>query len=51
MQPGQRLDRRDDGRGIPGRAGSGLGCPRLRCHLRCRVAYSGAGAACGAGSD
>ena len=37
MQSGQRLDGRDDGRGIPGRAGSRLGCLRLRCELRCRV--------------
>src|SRR4029077_18565264 len=37
MQPGQRLDGRDDGRGVPGRAGSRLGCLRLRCELRCRL--------------
>jgi hypothetical protein len=37
MQSGQRLDGRDDGRGIPGRAGSRLGWLRLRCELRCRV--------------
>src|SRR6516162_9139750 len=37
MQPGERLDGRDDGRGInPGRAESRLGCLRLRCELRCR---------------
>src|ERR1700758_4564473 len=36
MQPGQRLDGRDDGRGVPGCAGSRLGCLRLRCELRCR---------------
>src|SRR6516165_2842335 len=36
MQPGQRLDGRDDGRGIiPGREESRLGCLRLRCELRC----------------
>jgi len=38
MQSGQRLDGRDDGRGIPGRAGSRLGCLRLRCELRRREA-------------
>ena len=37
MQSGQRLDGRDDGRGIPGRAGRGLGCLRMRCDMRCRV--------------
>src|SRR6201997_3024355 len=38
MQTGQRLDGRDDGRGIiPGRAESRLGCLCLRCELRCRL--------------
>src|ERR1700741_3207831 len=37
MQTGQRLDGRDDGRGIPGRTGSRLGRLRLRCALRCRA--------------
>ena len=42
MQPGQRLDGRDDGRGIPGRAGR-LWCLRLRCGAR-------SGWCCGAGA-
>ena len=56
MQPGQRLDGRDDGRGIPGRAGSRLGCLRLRCELRCRLGLvlrlvlRGRAACCGAGA-
>ena len=38
MQPRQRLDGRDDGRGIiPGSARSGLGYPRLRCDRRFRL--------------
>jgi hypothetical protein len=37
VQTGQQLDGRDDGRGIPGRAESRLGCMRLRYELRCRV--------------
>ena len=37
MQTGQRLDGRNDGRGIiPRRARSRLGCLPLRCELRCR---------------